>query len=74
MIDFGTTRKLPAGYSFASCCGAAVRYSTPMNPSNSKGITVYMSQVGKEYETTHHLLKHVQTKNGVVSVLIRKAE
>ena len=75
MIEYHSNypRKLKTGSWFASCCGARVRNNTPTRISNSVGIVVYESKLGKELETEKNVVNHITTKNGVFTVMIKKA-
>jgi hypothetical protein len=58
--------------SICGCCGSAYRTSSPKTISNAKGIVLWEKKVGKEQSTDKMDVKHVQTKNGTLTISIRK--
>lgn len=56
-------------YSFSNCCGSKYRnkrfYGGP-------GIELAIGIVGKEKETHEKTVKHIETKNGIISICITK--
>ena len=66
------TKAYANGSSFASCCGS--RYYTKCNddaPHTSQGISLYNGKFGEERTTDVDMVKHIETKNGVLTVAIR---
>lgn len=57
------------GNSFSACCGSKYRdkrfYGGP-------GIELAIGIVGKEKETPEKTVKHIETKNGIISICITK--
>lgn len=66
--------KVWAGSSFPfNCCGATYRSSRskPTALVNTKGILVVTAKVGVAGEIDGHIVDHVETREGVITVSIR---
>lgn len=60
-----------SGMSFASCCGSRYYDTCSDVPHTSQGISLYNGKFGEERTTEVDMIKHVKTKNGVLTVAIR---
>lgn len=60
---------------FSNCCGASYSPTTPktVSPTRIKGIRVVGGIVGKERNDDKAQVAHIRTKNGDITILIRKA-
>lgn len=61
------------GESPCQCCGMGVSSNTVKTPSYGDGIRVYEGKQGKERQGKVSDLTHVQTKNGILTVVIKHA-
>ena len=58
--------------SICSCCGSSYTRSRPKKLSTGRGIRVYEGIVGKAYSGKKNEIAHVKTRNGDVTIAIRK--
>jgi hypothetical protein len=56
------------------CCGATCSMAKKYNRSTSKGIHIFADKMGNEINTEHTLVKHIETKNGTITVALKLAD
>ena len=53
---------------FSACCGSHYSSKAKSFPKNHKGIYLIEGVVGQEKDTPTHVVKHIQTRSGPISV------
>jgi len=73
-LKYQTGTNIPSQSNFCGCCGT--KYINPKKPretlENPKGICVYSGKHGEEIDTPLNSVKHVNTPEGWVTVVVDK--
>ncbi len=66
-------KQAPVSYPF-NCCGATYSKAkvSPRLSYTGKGIRVLDGHIGTEYEDNNRVVKHIFTRNGDLTVVVRK--